>query len=459
MNTTSFLGIAGIGALVAAVTAGWGYVRMVFAWLQGLVICQTIVTDEASEAVLGYCWHKGRRSPFGTKVFGGIMSWVQPKSRVQLVAFENISSDPVLYWFGKWPVIIRRRGGSDNTNAGQGSNPRNFDTVMMMFCLRGTVDLDTLVASAVEHYNHVKQGINGESKRKRFMVRRIGGANYAEKDGVNPTRAYAEAPSGRIGLSDELIERLLQKTLRLLQWRPEDLVKRDDTHEPFHGFAFPPEVYEAMSEMRLWLDNEKWFRDKAVPWRRGWLLYGPPGSGKSTLVRAMAMSFDLPVFAMDLSTMNNDSFTSAWNEVTTSAPCVALIEDIDAVFKGRENIAATNRNRDNLTFDCLLNSISGVGNAEGVFLVVTTNHPETLDPALGVVKDGRSSRPGRIDRVIELTYIAERERMKLASHILSDFPDLIPPLVAMGEGMTPAQFQDLCAQEALRQFWHRHTTT
>lgn len=169
----------------------------------------------------------------------------------------------------------------------------------------------------------------------------------------------------------------------------------------------------------------------------------------------MAMHFDLPVFTFDLSTHDNSSFALAWQQVSGSAPCIALIEDIDAVFEGRTNVAATNKNRDNLTFDCVLNCISGVGNSEGVFLVVTTNHPETLDPALGVVKNGQSSRPGRIDRVIELGFMQETERARLAAHILSDFPEAQTLLVERSDAMTPAQFQDLCAQEALSLFWER----
>jgi hypothetical protein len=452
---TSWTGIAGIGAVVAIVTAGWSYVQMALKWLQDLVICHAFLTDEVSEAVMAYCWHKGKRSPFGTRVFSGANSWVQPASRIQLVAFENVSSDPVLFWVGKAPIIIRRRGGKDDTNTGSSNNTRSFDMALIVFSLRGTIDLDQFILDAVTHYNHVKQGLNGESKRKRFFVRRIGNNNKQENGA--PSQEYAQK-TGQV-ISEELVERVAQKTLRLLQWKPEDLVHRSPDQTPFHGYIFPPEILSAMNEMRLWLDNEKWFRTKNIPWRHGWLLHGPPGTGKSTLTRAMAMQFDLPVFSIDLSTMDNEAFVRAWEDVASSAPCVALLEDIDAVFKGRENVSVTNRNRDSLTFDCLLNCISGVGNSEGVFLVVTTNHPETLDPALGVVKDGRSSRPGRIDRVIELTFMQRPEREVLARHILSDFPEQIEHAVNAGEGMTPAQFQDLCAQEALQRFWTKTQET
>lgn len=450
MIFSSWTSIAGIGALIAAASAGWSYFRNIARWASDLLVCRTAVTDEAAEALLAYCWTRGRRSPFGMRSFGGVVSWVQPKARNQLVAFENITSDPVLFWFGRAPLVIHRMDGRDSSNAGanNGSN-----ATMFISSIRGTINLDDLMGLAVDHYNHVKQGTNGESKRRRFFTRRLGGSHREREDSQRANSV--DAPVGH-NPNSNIQEKLTQKTLRLLQWRPEDLIAVTPDRSPFHGYAFPPEVMNAMGEMKLWLENEKWFRAKSVPWRRGWLLHGPPGCGKSTLTRAMAMHFDMPVFSIDLSTHSNDSFVNAWQELSSSTPAIALIEDIDAVFKGRDNIAAKNTTRDALTFDCLLNCISGVGNSEGVFLVVTTNHPGTLDPALGVVEEGRSSRPGRIDRVIELGYMQEAERATLARHILSDFPNEIISATSNGHGMTPAQFQDHCAQIALRKFWEKN---
>jgi ATP-dependent 26S proteasome regulatory subunit len=100
----------------------------------------------------------------------------------------------------------------------------------------------------------------------------------------------------------------------------------------------------------------------------------------------------------------------------------------------------------------VLNQISGVLSANGIFMVVTTNDMSKLDPAMGVSYDGGiSTRPGRIDTVIEVGALDESGRQKMAHRILKDWPQLIPPLVDFHVDATPAQFQEVCLQVALRQ--------
>jgi SpoVK/Ycf46/Vps4 family AAA+-type ATPase len=127
---------------------------------------------------------------------------------------------------------------------------------------------------------------------------------------------------------------------------------------------------------------------------------------------------------------------------------MALIEDVDAVFNGRENVAQ--RDRQYLTFDCLLNCIDGIERVDGLFVVITTNRPEHIDPALGGQSDGvGSTRPGRIDRVLELRPLDEAGRRKMASRILPDFPGEWERLIRDGAGDSGAQFQERCARHAI----------
>lgn len=453
---SSVTGFAGVAAVAALIATTWRQIVTVGRYVSGLVVCRVAVKNDLSEAVMSYVWERGRQSPLGLRLFGGTRAYVHPTRRVEVVAYESVSSEPLLMTFKGRPLVISLFfSGGTNQNIGRVAETPTGGAVTLMF-LRGTFDVEGFLLEAVQHFNalHNVQKDRTKNLRRRFAVRRCRWTNGDTSIPTNPTSPAAQAPRGADLDCDDVQRALLTKSIRLLQWKADDLVEGTDDRSPFVNYPFPSPVFSAMDEIRVWLQNESWFREKGVPWRRGWLLHGPPGTGKSTLVRALGMEFDLPIYTFDLSGMDNSAFSMAWQEVQQNAPAIALIEDIDAVFEGRKNIAQEGRLSGNLlTFDCLLNTISGVGNSDGVLLMVTTNRVDVLDPALGVPQNGRSTRPGRIDRVINLGPMERAERLALANRMLVDFPAAILETVAAGEGETAAQFQDRCAQLALQLFW------
>ena len=161
----------------------------------------------------------------------------------------------------------------------------------------------------------------------------------------------------------------------------------------------------------------------------------------------------LPVYSYDLASFSNQEFENEWQRMMNSTPCIALLEDVDAVFDGRENCLGDEGG--GLTFDCLLNCIGGIKDANGVLVFITTNRPECLDDALGKQDDDRgvSTRPGRIDMVVELGVLDETCRRRLAERILADCPDRIDEFVALGDGDTGAQFVERCSKTALEHYW------
>jgi len=162
---------------------------------------------------------------------------------------------------------------------------------------------------------------------------------------------------------------------------------------------------------------------------------------------------DLPIYLLDISTMDNEEFHRAYQTALSQTPAIVLIEDIDAVFNKRENIVAEKGK--GLTFDCLLNIISGVESSDGLLLVVTTNHIDQVDPALGVPEPGSmSTRPGRIDRAVEMPVLDEAGREKLARRIMAGCDkSWVEYLVQQGKDDTGAQYEDRCATAALNLYW------
>jgi chaperone BCS1 len=131
-----------------------------------------------------------------------------------------------------------------------------------------------------------------------------------------------------------------------------------------------------------------WYGARGIPYRRGLLLTGPPGTGKTSLVFALASHFSMRVYALNLGSLRGDVDLI---DAVTSVPenAILLIEDIDAAQKDRE--ALTDGEARAVTMSGLLNAIDGVFSRDGRVLVMTTNHPDKLDQAL--------KRPGRADLV------------------------------------------------------------
>eukprot|EP00127_Corallochytrium_limacisporum_P000711 Clim_evm7s24 gene=Clim_evmTU7s24 len=151
-----------------------------------------------------------------------------------------------------------------------------------------------------------------------------------------------------------------------------------------------------LKDCQTFLRSEEWYARKGVPYRRGYLLTGPPGTGKTSFVTALAGELHLNVYMLNLSAEITDDVLST---LFSSAPrrCVLLLEDIDCLFTHKSGSVEvddeSNVNRElnrRMTFSGLLNALDGVTSQEGRLLFATTNHPEVLDNAL--------IRPGRIDR-------------------------------------------------------------
>ncbi|MEM9146323.1 MAG: AAA family ATPase [Pseudomonadota bacterium] len=148
-------------------------------------------------------------------------------------------------------------------------------------------------------------------------------------------------------------------------------------------------IERLLADLSWFYGAEDWYAARGVPWRRGYLLFGPPGTGKSSVIRALASEIGLDIALLDLGRAGLTD--EQLRDGLASAPARALValEDVDAVFKGRED-----PRRGGVSFSGLLNAIDGIAAQEGRALFLTTNHPERLDPAL--------IRPGRADVHLEL---------------------------------------------------------
>ena len=426
--------IAGGAAASGVVGMFWSHLKGLWGQLASRIIVSCELRGHLSTAVGMYLWQHYPTSRFGFRTYIGASAFVRPVKRVQVVGVEVVGNSGRLYWCGWLPLWFATLP-TDDKAALRVGNEYYWGGSKLVF-LRGTLNPDKLLTDALAEYNHFQANSDGAGKT-RYQIHHIFGTAGKPISllGSDTTRRDSESKA----TSDSNLS-----TQRTLQWKPGDLgASRMNHGNALAQMALSPEAQTMVEEVRRWLKSEDWHKARGIPWRRGWLLHGGPGTGKTSLIRAIAEDFDLPVYVFDLATLFNNELQIEWQKMLSCVPCVALFEDIDAVFEGRENKVGGH-----LTFDCLLNCIDGIERTDGVLLVITTNHLDRLDAALGVPSAQVSTRPGRIDRVLELHGLDDAGRLHLCQRILPEWPETWEETIRLGKDETGAQFQERCFQLA-----------
>lgn len=155
--------------------------------------------------------------------------------------------------------------------------------------------------------------------------------------------------------------------------------------------------YEIMADAEWFLQAKKWYRDRHIPWRRGYLLYGPPGCGKSSMIFALAglLGLDICLISLSANELTDDALAMMLRQLPSV--CIVVLEDIDTAMCIRDPMGEEKNQfgtrRYGLTLSGLLNALDGVAAGEGRLVYLTTNCKDKLPESL--------VRPGRVDRTFE----------------------------------------------------------
>lgn len=467
-------------AIIAMVVGFWDKIK-VFLWmlLSTFIQKSVIKTEDVHNEVIGHLVTNFKKFKNHDKVFGSQYESFR-NGKYGLVPYEKfgdslmvfLSQKKYFYKLIRIPFIFSKNSvalAGGDTNKEQKDTNKSYSYIIS---IRGTVDVAKIVEKAIVLRNQISWNIEEkEEKANRFNIfyfpeRAQTGSEKKQNYGYGYSW-FKQNHYQLLGVDQNKLGRELKSKGNALE-----------------NLFFPKEVKDLINIISLWVKSENWYNQKHIPWKRGWLLYGIPGTGKTALARAFAEDLDLPIYFFSLAQMSNIDLVNAWQSMQLNVPCIALIEDIDNVFDKRKNIAQLspfmqgsffnqNDNLENrseqseirtpLTFDTLLNCIDGIDKTDGVFTIITTNDITKIDEALGIpkiIEDGTrefvSTRPGRIDRAIQLSYMNKENKYKMAKKILSDFPDKMEEVkvyILKDEQETPAQFQEYCTQIALKEFW------
>nr|GME17615.1 AAA-ATPase At3g28580-like [Ipomoea batatas] len=209
----------------------------------------------------------------------------------------------------------------------------------------------------------------------------------------------------------------------------------------------PTRKQEIMEELHNFTNSKDYYAKIGKAWKRGYLLHGPPGTGKSSMIAAMANLLQYDVYDLELTAVKDNSELRKLL-IETSCKSIIVIEDIDCSLDltgqrkeeneekdeddekeekdpiKKELLKETERKKGSeVTLSGLLNVIDGLWSAIGEerIIVFTTNYIEKLDPAL--------IRRGRMDSHIELSYccfeafkVLAKNYLDIESHEL--FPEI-----------------------------------
>ncbi|KAK4477121.1 hypothetical protein RD792_016331 [Penstemon davidsonii] len=217
-----------------------------------------------------------------------------------------------------------------------------------------------------------------------------------------------------------------------------------DHPSSFETLAMDEEIKNMIvDDLNRFLKRKELYRKVGKAWKRGYLLFGPPGTGKSSLIAAMANYLNFDIYDLDLAEINyNSDLTKIL--MSTSNRSIIVVEDIDAStdLSDRNNKKANPKldpsGKPKVTLSGLLNFIDGLWSSCGDerIIIFTTNHKEKLDPAL--------LRPGRMDVHIHMSYCTPCGFKKLVSNYLGITNDPHPltleaeKLIALAK-VTPAE--------------------
>lgn len=360
--------------------------------------------------LLGALGALGRRIP--AKV------WTLLK-RQFIVSFEVMSSDPTFHWLNIWldeqpfskrvrdvTVSVRKNLWGDTINeAGPEGGPK-----VIMTPAPGTHWFwyrNRFVLLTRERKEASGERLNAYTPpAEKFYLRILGRKQTVLTELIADARRMSLAATGaRVSVH---ISAAHSGWRKISHYAP----------RPLASVILPDGMKEGIvSDIEKFFAAREWYEARGVPWRRGYLFHGAPGSGKTSLIGALAgeLRFDLYVLNLTSNGMNDEQLLSLMLDLPPRS--AVILEEITDVINGREvKNVGEGINSSAVTYGGFINALDGVVSKEGVLVFMTTNQVVQLDASL--------LRHGRIDVPVRFSHATRSQVERMFKHFYPGAPDL-----------------------------------
>ena len=212
------------------------------------------------------------------------------------------------------------------------------------------------------------------------------------------------------------------------------------------------QIRDLRETVELPITNPELFKRIGIKPPKGVLLYGPPGTGKTLLARAIACNIEatfLKIVASSIVDKYIGESARVVREMFAYArehqPCIIFIDEIDAIGGKRTDDASSSDREVHRTLMEMLNQIDGFDELGRVKVIMATNRPDVLDPAL--------LRPGRLDRKIEIPLPNESGRidiLKIHSKPMTKKGEIeFEALGKITDGFNGADLRNVCTEAGM----------